>query len=104
MQISGFITPHPTGVSGGDSPVTVANSASSAEIFIGTRKKFVISCDGAFHLARGRTGMVAAVADDMWLPAGVWTFETPKGAWSYIRVWNDSGVSIHFWITPLMNS
>lgn len=74
---------------------------SSAEQLLGKNQLFAIHGTGLFHIRFGVTGMGAGVATDFLLPSGqVHVFDTGQ-AFTHVRIFNDTGSNIDFYILPL---
>ncbi len=79
----------------------IVTTASSAEQLLGKNQLFAIHATDSFHLRFGVTGMGAGVATDFLLPGGqIHVFDTGQ-AFTHVRVFNDSGGNIDFYIQPL---
>ena len=79
----------------------LATANSSAEQLLGKNQLFAIHATGDFHIRAGVTGMGAGVATDFLLPSGqVHVFDTGQ-AFTHIRIFNDSGSNIDFYILSL---
>jgi len=91
-------------VPGQDSAVKVAalaTATSSAEQLLGKNQLFAIHGTGDFHIRFGVAGMGAGVATDFLLPSGqVHVFDTGQ-AFTHVRIFNDSGANIDFYILSL---
>ncbi len=79
----------------------LVTTASSAEQLLGKNQLFAIHATGDFHIRFGVTGMGAGVATDFLLPsAQVHVFDTGQ-AFTHVRIFNDSGSNLDFYILPL---
>lgn len=75
--------------------------ASSAEIVIGNNQIFAINASGDVNIAFGNSGMAAASNSNFRVPSGV-TAEYDTGSQNdRIRLFNNGGSSINYWIQLL---
>ncbi len=79
----------------------LATAASSAEQTLGKNQLFAIHATDSFHIRFGVTGMGDGVATDFLFPGGqVHVLDTGQ-AFTHVKVFNDSGGNIDFYILPL---
>ncbi len=88
------------GTAAGVQTGTVANSASSSEIVINKRARIDIAVNGAAFVAFGNSGMAAASAADIPLFANTHNFFNLGDQYDRVRIFNNSGATITYWVTP----
>lgn len=80
---------------------TVSNGASSGEIVLNAYTIFAFNANGDANIRFGNAGMPAAANTDFRIPGGiVVTYQVPKYC-DRIRIFNNGGSSITYWIQPM---
>jgi hypothetical protein len=80
---------------------TITTGASSAEIVLSRYTLFAINANGDINIRCGNAGMPAAANTDFRIPSGVVaTYQVPA-QWDRIRLFNNGGSTITYWIQPL---
>jgi hypothetical protein len=80
---------------------TITTLTSTSEIVLGRYTLFALNANGDINIRCGNAGMPAAAATDFRLPNGTTvTYQVPA-QWDRIRLFNNTGGSVTYWIQPL---
>ena len=80
---------------------TILNGASSAEINLGRNSRFLVTTTGAYHIKFGPASLADAAATDTYFPSGSVAVWDLGRAHESIKLFNDSGSTITYWVTVL---